>query len=66
MKDGPLNVRRKWVPSLRMSDANVHVSQWKIAISILAENMKQKLTEQWQNEATTWAVLERHKAYVSQ
>jgi hypothetical protein len=48
-----------------MGDANRHVSGWKIAMSILGEHMKQKLTEQWQNEAKIWGALERHKAYVS-
>jgi len=66
MKGGPLNVRRKWVSSLRMSDANCHVSEREIGMSILGERMKQKPTEQWQNEATIWGVLERRKVYVSQ
>jgi len=66
MQGGPLNVGRKWVSSLRMSDANLHVSESKITMSILGEHMKPKLTEQWPSGATTWAVLERHKVYVSQ
>jgi hypothetical protein len=37
-----------------------------IEMSIPGEHMKQKLTEQWQNEAMIWAVLERHKVSFSQ
>jgi hypothetical protein len=59
MQGGPLNVRQKWVTSLCMSDANHHVSEWKKTMSNLGEHMhmKQNLTEQWQNEATTWGCL---------
>jgi hypothetical protein len=53
MQGRPLNVRWKWVTSLLMRDANCHVSEWKKTMSNLGEHMKQKLTEQWQNEATT-------------
>jgi hypothetical protein len=66
MKGRPLNVRQKWVSSLCMRNANRHVSQWKIAMHILGEHMKEKLTEQWQNEAMIWGMLKRYKVYIPQ